>query len=137
MNPTEIEFAVTALVAEPFAKATFVFDLIAIYNTSKVTVSKLKHGQTNAIKTAGDVLWKTHLYFRATSPTDDVAVVGDELVIDPLTATPNPDLLSSLTAARRHSGGRLYLRRPGTGRRPHEGDNPVGSPRSYDESHLG
>lgn len=86
MNPTEIEFAVKALVAEPYDPATFVFDLIAIYNTPKITVSKLKSGQTNAATTAGDVLWKKHLYFRAVAATDDVAAAGDEMVLDPLTA---------------------------------------------------
>ncbi len=90
MNPTEIEFAVKALAAEPYDPATFVFDLIGIYNTPKVTVSKLKSGQTNAAKIVEDVLWKKHLYFRSASPTDDVAAIGDELALDPLTVRHKP-----------------------------------------------
>jgi len=90
MNPTEIEFAVKALVAEPYDPATFMFDLIAIYNTPKITVSKLKSGQTNVAKIAGDVLWKKHLYFRSASPADDVAAVGDELLLDALTVKYKP-----------------------------------------------
>jgi hypothetical protein len=90
MNPTEIEFAVRALVAEPYDPAKFVFDLVAIYNAPKVTVSKLKNGQTNATKAPGDVLWKKHLYFRTASVTDDVASIGDELALDPLTVKHSP-----------------------------------------------
>jgi hypothetical protein len=90
VNPTEIEFAVKALVAKPYDPATFVFDLIAIYNTPKVTVSKLKSGQTNGSKVSGDILWKKHLYFRAALPTDDVATVADNLAHDALTNKDNP-----------------------------------------------
>jgi len=90
MNPTEIEFAVKALAAEPYDPRTFPFDLIAIYNAPKVTVSKLKTGQTNVATSVGDVLWKKKLFFRSAAPTDDVAAVGDDLVSDPLTAKHKP-----------------------------------------------
>jgi len=90
MNPTEIEFAIKALVAEPYDPATFAFDLIAIYNAPKVTVSKLKSGQTNGATAPGDVLWKKHLFFRAAAPAGDVASIADTLAVDPLTAKYKP-----------------------------------------------
>jgi len=90
MNPTEIEFAVRNLVAKPHDPATFPFDLIEIFNTSKVTVSRLKTGQTNAAKQPGDVLWKKHLFFRPARADEDVGAIGDALVADPLTAKHKP-----------------------------------------------
>lgn len=90
MNPTEIEFAVKDLIAKPYDPATFVFDLIDIYNAPKTTVSKLKSGQTNATTKLGEVLWKKHLYFRAASALDDVAAIGDDLVLEPLTVRYKP-----------------------------------------------
>ncbi len=90
MNPTEIEFAVRDLVAKPYDPATFPFDLIGILNTSKVTVSRLKSGQTNAAKQPGDVLWRKHLFFRAAGIGDDVGVIGDALAADPLTVKHKP-----------------------------------------------
>ncbi|HLY00911.1 MAG TPA: DNA methyltransferase [Candidatus Cybelea sp.] len=90
MNPTEIEFAVRDLVAKPHDPATFPFDLIGIFNTSKVTVSRLKSGQTNAAKQPGDVLWRKHLFFRQAGPDDDVGAIGDALAADPLTAKHKP-----------------------------------------------
>lgn len=44
MNPTDIDFAVKALVAKLYDPATFVFDLAIYNNTPKVTVSKLTSG---------------------------------------------------------------------------------------------
>ncbi len=61
MNRTEIEIAVKGLVAKPFDPEAFPYELIAIYNASKGTVSWLKTSQTNAAKQPGDVLWKKHL----------------------------------------------------------------------------
>lgn len=90
MNPTEIEFAVKKLVDSPFDASTFPFDLIAIYNAPKITVTKLKNGQTNAADSPGDVLWKKHFYFHAVKAGEDVAIVADELLKRPLTARHNP-----------------------------------------------
>jgi len=90
MSPTEIEFAVRDLVAKPHDPATFPFDLIGIYNASKVTVGRLKIGQTNAAKQPGDVLWKKHLFFRPAGPDEDVGAIGDALAADPLTLKHKP-----------------------------------------------
>ena len=90
MNQTEIEFAVRDLVAEPYDPETFPFALIGIHNTPKVTVSKLKSGQTNFATHAGDVLWKKKLFFRNAGPADDVAVVADQLANDTLTTKHAP-----------------------------------------------
>jgi hypothetical protein len=90
MNPTEIEFAVKALVAKAYDPSTFAFDLIAICNAPKVTVSKLRSGQTNAATFPGDVLWKKRLFFRSAATTDDVGAIADSLVNDPLTTKHKP-----------------------------------------------
>ena len=58
MNPTEIEFALRDLVSQPYDAETFPYDLIAIFNASKVTVSRLKSGTTNKATQPGDVLWQ-------------------------------------------------------------------------------
>lgn len=84
MNLTEIEFAVKALVLKSYDQDTFFFDLINIYNVPKTTVAKLRSGDTNAAKIFGDVLWKKHIYFRPASLRDDVAVVADQISVDPL-----------------------------------------------------
>ncbi len=90
MNPTEIEFAVRDLVSEPYDSESFPFDLIAIYNAPKSTVTKLRSGQTNSAKQPGDVLWKKHLFFRAINSGDDVASAADAILEDPLTTKHKP-----------------------------------------------
>lgn len=90
MNPTEIEFAVRDLVAKPYDPDTFPFELMACYNASKVTVSKLKSGQTNAATQPGDVLWKKHLFFRPAAAHEDVGAIGDALRSDSLVAKQKP-----------------------------------------------
>lgn len=93
MNPTEIEFAVRELVAKPYDAESFPYDLAAIYNAPKATISKLKSGQTNAATSSGDMLWKKHLFFRSASKSDDVAAIGDALAIDSLTTKHKPRFL--------------------------------------------
>jgi hypothetical protein len=90
MNPTEIEFAVRDLVAKPYDPATFPFDLIAIYNASAMTVSRLKSGTTNKATEPADVLWQKHLFFRPAAPGEDVGAVGNALAENPLTARQKP-----------------------------------------------
>ena len=90
MNPTEIEFAVRDLVAKPYDPESFPFDLIAIYNAPKSTVTKLKSGQTNAANQLGDILWKRHLFFRAINSGDDVASAANAILEDRLTAKHKP-----------------------------------------------
>lgn len=90
MNPTEIEFAVRDLVAKPYDPNAFPYELIGIYNASRVTVGRLKTGQTNAAKQRNDVLWKKHLFFRPAGSGEDVGAIGDALAADPLTAKHKP-----------------------------------------------
>jgi hypothetical protein len=90
MNPTEIEFALRDLVAKPYDPELFPYELIGIFNASKVTVSRLRNGQTNAAKQPGDVLWKTKVFFRSANPRDDVGAIADVLAADPLTAKHKP-----------------------------------------------
>lgn len=90
MNPTEIEFAVRDLVARPFNGALFPFDLVGIYNASKVTISKLKSGLTNAADEPGDVLWKKRLFYRTAARGEDVGAIADSMANDPLVARHKP-----------------------------------------------
>jgi hypothetical protein len=90
MNPTEIEFAVRDLVAKPYDAETFPYDLIGIFNASKVTVSRLKSGTMNKANKSGDLLWQKKLFFRRAAPGEDVGAIGDVLVDDPLTAKHKP-----------------------------------------------
>jgi hypothetical protein len=90
MNPTEIEFAVRDLVAKPYHAETFPYALIGIYNASKMTVSRLKSGQTNKARHPGDVLWQKYFFFRSAASGEDVGTVADALVADPLTAKHKP-----------------------------------------------
>jgi len=90
MNPTEIEFAVRDLVAKPYDAETFPYELIGIFNASKMTVSRIKSGTMNKAKQPGDVLWQKHLFFRPAAAGEDVGSVADSLVADPLTAKHKP-----------------------------------------------
>src|ERR1700677_589020 len=90
MNPTEIEFAVRDLVGASHDPDKFPYELIGIYNASKITVARLKSGQTNAAKRPGDVLWKKHLFFRPAKSGDDIGAIADALAADPLTAKHKP-----------------------------------------------
>lgn len=90
MNPTEIEFALQDLVSKPYDAETFPYDLFAIFNASKVTVSRLKSGTTNKATQRGDVLWQKQFFFRPAQPGDDVGAVADALMAEPLTARHKP-----------------------------------------------
>jgi hypothetical protein len=90
MNPTEIEFALRDLVSKPYDAEAFPYDLIAIFNASKMTVSRLKSGTTNKATRHGDVLWQKNLFFRPAQPGEDVGAVGDGLLADPLTTKHKP-----------------------------------------------
>ena len=89
-NATEIEFALRDLVSRPYDAETFPYDLIAISNASKMTVSRLKSGTTNKATRAGDVLWQKQFFFKSAQPGEDVGAVGDALMTDPLTARNKP-----------------------------------------------
>ena len=90
MNPTEIEFALRDLVSKPYDSETFPYDLIAIFNASKVTVGRLKSGTTNKATQPGDVLWQKQFFFRPAQPGSDVGAAGDALAADPLTSRHKP-----------------------------------------------
>jgi hypothetical protein len=90
MNPTEIEFALRDLVALPYDADTFAYNLIAIFNASKMTVSRLKSGTTNKATQPGDVLWQKNLFFRPATPGEDVGAIADALLGEPLTAKHKP-----------------------------------------------
>lgn len=102
MNPTEIEFAVKGLVSEPYNPESFPYNLVAIYNAPKATVTKLRAGTTNVAAMPGDLLWKKHLFFRHINNGEDVAAVGDALVADPLTAKHKPRFVFVTNGERVH-----------------------------------
>jgi hypothetical protein len=90
MNPTEIEFALRDLVSKPYDAETFPYDLIAVFNASKMTVSRLRNGTTNKARRHGDVLWQKQLFFRPAQLGEDVGALGDALLADPLTTAHKP-----------------------------------------------
>src|SRR5579883_1528939 len=93
MNPTEIERAIRDLVAKQYDPVAFPYDLIAIHNASKVTVSKLKSGQTNGATQHGDVVWKNKLFFRAALSGADLGAVVETMAADPLLKKQKPRLI--------------------------------------------
>uniref|UniRef100_E6Q0T4 site-specific DNA-methyltransferase (adenine-specific) n=1 Tax=mine drainage metagenome TaxID=410659 RepID=E6Q0T4_9ZZZZ len=93
MNPTEIEFAVRDLVAKPYDPDTFPYDLIGIHNASKVTVSKLKSGQTNGATRSGDIVWKSKLFFRPAAVGADLGATVHDMAADPLLKKQKPRFL--------------------------------------------
>ncbi|HEX3670276.1 MAG TPA: DNA methyltransferase, partial [Candidatus Cybelea sp.] len=102
MNPTEIEFALRALVSKPYDSETFPYDLIAIFNASKMTVARLKSGTTNKAILPGDVLWQKQLFFRPAHPGEDVGATGDVLVADALTARHKPRFIVTTNGQQVH-----------------------------------
>lgn len=89
MNPTEIEFALRDLIAKPYDPESFAYDLIGIYNASKMTVSRLKNG-LNKAKEPGDLLWQKHVFIRSVSTGSDIGAIGDTMAADSQTTKHKP-----------------------------------------------
>ncbi|MDD2236916.1 MAG: N-6 DNA methylase [Kiritimatiellae bacterium] len=64
MKYAEVAENVKQLVENPPPKAEFIYALLPAYGTPKATISRLKAGQLNLAKEAGDVLLKKKVWFR-------------------------------------------------------------------------
>ncbi|WP_199287727.1 type IIL restriction-modification enzyme MmeI [Pseudotamlana carrageenivorans] len=63
MKSTEIQHNVQNVINN-FSKEDFVFDLLLAYGISKTSVTRLKKGDYNLSKIAGEVLYKKKIYFK-------------------------------------------------------------------------
>jgi len=95
MNIAEIELELKELVEQP---ASFIFQLLEIYNAPKATVTKLRQGSGNQAKAAGDVLLKNKLFFRV-AQTGRAAVTVDAMAAEPLTSKHKPRFLFATDGA--------------------------------------
>tara|TARA_R110002167_G_C12700580_1_gene653453 strand:- start:11 stop:589 length:579 start_codon:yes stop_codon:yes gene_type:complete len=68
MNITQIEENIKQLTtdfqANKVAKEQFVYDFLLAYGHRKSSVSRVKSGERNLSKVAGEVRWKRHVYFK-------------------------------------------------------------------------
>ncbi|HHB9287545.1 DNA methyltransferase [Vibrio parahaemolyticus] len=68
MNSVQIEENVKSLVkqvlSQEISKDDFVYELLLAYGHRKSVVSRVKSGERNLAKTAGEVILKRHLYFK-------------------------------------------------------------------------
>ncbi|TXD48038.1 class I SAM-dependent DNA methyltransferase [Polaribacter sp. IC073] len=88
MNASQIEKNVTALV-DNFNKEEFVFDLLKAYGISKTSITRLKKGDFNLSKVAGEVLYKSKLLFKEVASGHLLNTI-DELTKEPDTLKHNP-----------------------------------------------
>ncbi|MBL4773609.1 MAG: class I SAM-dependent DNA methyltransferase [Alcanivoracaceae bacterium] len=63
MNVAQIEANLKKLIAS-FSKESFIFDLLLAYGLPKASITRLKKGNLNLSKVAGEVSWKKKLYFK-------------------------------------------------------------------------
>ena len=64
-----IENNIQALIQE-FSRDTFVFDFLLAYDTPKSIITKLRDGNLNVSKIAGEVLWKKKILFKTVLDSD-------------------------------------------------------------------
>ncbi len=63
MNSKEIENNVKQIF-EDFSREKFIYDLLLAYGTSKTSITRLKKGDFNLSKNAGEVLYKRKIFFK-------------------------------------------------------------------------
>jgi hypothetical protein len=65
MNIAQIEESLRELVSKPFDASTFIFDVLAIYDAPKATITKLRQTHGKDLMGAVSVVWKRKLWFRS------------------------------------------------------------------------
>jgi len=63
MKSSEIKHNVQNLI-DNFSKDEFVFELLAAYGISKISVTRLKKGDYNLSKIDGEILYKKKIFFK-------------------------------------------------------------------------
>lgn len=102
MNIAEIESSLKKLVEKPFDAKSFVFDLMAVYDAPKATITKLRQSQGKQAVPRDEVCWKRKLQFRSApkgkaSETLNAMIAATEKAKDPprfLLATDGVELLA-------------------------------------------
>jgi hypothetical protein len=74
MNIAQIEENVNALLADLLSggcqQDAFIYELLLAYGHRKQSVTRLKTGERNLAKDAGEVIWKRHVYFKHVEGND-------------------------------------------------------------------
>src|SRR5690625_3481444 len=73
MNSHDIEESLKQLF-EKFSRETFIYDLLLAYGISKASITRLRKGDYNLSKLAGEVLYKKKVFFKE-AQTDE-ALLG-------------------------------------------------------------
>jgi hypothetical protein len=85
MNITQIEENIKQLTTDfqagKVAKEQFVYDFLLAYGHRKSSVSRVKSGERNLSKVAGEVRWKRHVYFKYVEG-DNLRLEADKLKND-------------------------------------------------------
>jgi len=85
MNITQIEENIKQLItdfqADKVAKDQFVYEFLLAYGHRKSSVSRVKSGERNLSKVAGEVRWKRHVYFKHVKG-DNLRLEADKLKND-------------------------------------------------------
>ncbi|MDQ6953819.1 MAG: hypothetical protein Q9M20_00030 [Mariprofundaceae bacterium] len=63
MNFSQIESNLKKLISS-FSKASFIYDLLLAYGLPKASITRLKKGNLNLSKVAGEISWKKKLFFK-------------------------------------------------------------------------
>lgn len=86
MNPVEIEEAVSELASEPFDRAEFPFRFLTAFGNKKVTIDRLRKGNTNQSDVAKGVLQRSNIHL-ATCDVGEVSATLSALRDSPKTAS--------------------------------------------------
>lgn len=65
MNSTQIATNLENLFLKPIDKETFIYDLLLAYGIPNASITRLQKGGLNLSKTAGEIDWKTKMFFKA------------------------------------------------------------------------
>ncbi|TAN46122.1 MAG: class I SAM-dependent DNA methyltransferase [Nitrospirae bacterium] len=76
MNIAQIENNLQQLVTS-LNKETFVYDLLLAYGQPKASITRLQQGGLNLSKTAGEIVWKKKLFFKAVQDEDLHELIDD------------------------------------------------------------
>ena len=74
MNEREIEKNVQDVIKN-FVQDTFIYNLLAAYDTPRATVKRLKDGALNLAKIEGEIIWKKKLFFKPIEKIDDINAI--------------------------------------------------------------
>ena len=77
MNIVQIENNIKKLI-KAFSKKSFIYDLLLAYGLPKASITRLRKGNLNLSKEAGEISWKKKLFFKEVI-NDDLHVTISKL----------------------------------------------------------